>query len=328
MLKHRCKKIAGFTLVELLVVITILAVLIGLLLPAVQAAREAARRISCQNNLKQLGLALHNHHTAFNHFPPGRNVPLPAVFSTHAYLLPHAEGLAYNQIDLKSPPITFSLASGVVLDGSVNYPAATTTMPIFVCPSDRNSSGKLPGSEFAATNYAACSGSGLLNAGSLNNADGIFFAGSTISFRDIADGSSNTIAFGERLTGRGKSTGTNVNHSPQYEMWEIADRSAPSIQACAVRTHGSWYAYRGEKWIIGNYGNTLYNHFYVPNSLSCDCMNILQQCGFMSARSAHPSGVVVLLGDGSVRFASQSIDVQVWRDLSTRDGGEFAVAIE
>ncbi len=318
---HRRSIRAGFTLVELLVVISIIGVLVALLLPAVQAAREAARRMSCQNNLKQLGLALHNHDSTYGRFPAGRGA-FPGVFSAHTYLLPFAEGVVYHQIDLGSPPITFTLANGSVLDGSSNYPAAITVLPLFVCPSDSTSNGRVPGSEFAATNYAACSGSGQVAFGSLNNADGMFFTDSSIAFRDIIDGSSNTIAFSERLTGRGKPSSTSTHVAAQLDMWEIADISSPTPPACAARERGSWYASRGEKWIMGNYGNTLYNHFYPPNADRSDCMNVRQQSGLMSARSSHAGGVVVLLGDGSVRFTAQSIDLTVWRHLSTRDAQE------
>src|SRR3954471_16543891 len=127
----------GFTLIELLVVIAIIAVLAGLLLPAVQKVREAAARTACANNLKQIGLALHHHHDAYRRFPPGRGAPLPVVFSAHAYLLPflEQEGLK-NRIDFSAPPTTFSVAGGPTYDGSANFPAATAVVKTFLCPSD------------------------------------------------------------------------------------------------------------------------------------------------------------------------------------------------
>lgn len=315
----------AFTLVELLVVLAIVAILVGLLLPAVQSAREAARAIACKNNAKQLGLALHNHHATYKRFPPGRGAPFPAVFSAHSYLLPFAEGLAFDHIDWNSPPISFSLASGSVLDGSANYVAATSSLSIFVCPSDPNSGGKIPGSEYAATNYAACAGSGLVRNGSLNDADGLFFSGSKIGFRDITDGSSNTVAFSERLVGRGMVTSGGVHHATRFAMWEIGDVTEPTAQACTSRANGSWYFFRGEKWIMGNYGNTLYNHFYGPNATQADCMNIRQQSGLMSARSLHAGSVVVLWADGSVRSIDQQIDLGLWQSLSTRDEAKSVV---
>lgn len=309
----------AFTLVELMVVLSIIAILVGLLLPAVQSARETARSIACKNNLKQLGLALHNHHATYNRFPPGRGTPFPGVFSAQSYLLPFAEGLAYEHIDWDSPPISFTLASGNILDGSANYFAATSPFSIFICPSDPNSGGKVPGSEYAATNYAACVGSGLVRNGSLTEADGLFFSASKIGFRDIMDGSSNTVAFSERLVGRGTVASNDGSSAPTYAMWEIGDVTAPTPQACASKANGSWYALRGEKWIMGNYGNTLYNHFYGPNASNEDCMNVRQQSGLMSARSLHMGNVSVLWADGSVRSVGQQIDLDLWQSFSTRD---------
>lgn len=319
----------AFTLVELLVVLSVIAILISLLLPAVQMAREAGRRISCQNNLKQLGLAMHNHHAAFQQFPPGRGTPFPGTFSAHAYLLPYCEGLAFNLIDFHSPPITFTLASGKVLDGSNNFAAATSVLPIFQCPSDPNQNGRLLNSEFAATNYAACSGTGQVDYGSLTDADGVFFSGSNTRFRDLTDGSSHTVAFSERVVGPGIAvplTGqvaTDDRQQPPTVMWEISSPAITTPSACADRTNGNWYVQRGEKWIMGNYGNTLYNHYYAPNARWVDCMNIRQQSGLMSARSAHLGGVGVLHCDGSVHFVSNSIDLSIWRGMASRDGGEI-----
>lgn len=312
----------GFTLVELLVVIAVIGGLLALLLPAVQTAREAARRMSCQSNQKQLGLALHNHQAALGRFPAGRGA-FPFVFSSLARLLPYCEGTAYREIDFSAPPITFSLANGTIVDGSTNYVAATTITPIFLCPSDPNAAGRLSGSDFAATSYAACAGSAQIGWGSLTDADGIFYSDSKIRIADLTDGSSNTIAFSERLGGRGPQTGTQIVPSIRMEMWEIADASAPTPEQCTNRSNGSWYMLRGEKWIMGNYGNTLYNHYYRPNSSQYDCMDIRQQSALMAARSAHGGGVNTLRADGSVHFVAEQIDLSTWRGLSTRQGNEI-----
>ena len=318
----RVRRIRGVTLVELLVVVAVISVLVSLLLPAVQAARESARRLACQNNLKQLGLALHNRQSAFGSFPPGRGTPFPGTFSAHAYLLPFCEGLVYREIKFGSPPITFTLASGKVLDGTPNLAAASTVMPLFLCPSEPQGYGRVNGSKFAATNYAACTGSGKVNHGSLTKADGVFYAGSETRFREILDGSSHTVAFSERQLGPGGPNTDSEFRHPRANMWEIADVSEPSPAACQMRSNGNWYVQRGEKWIMGNYGNTLYNHYYGPNAAAWDCMNIRQQSGLMSARSSHTGGVNATLCDGSVRFVSDSIDVAVWRGLGTRAGQE------
>ena len=311
------------TLVELLVVLAVISVLVSLLLPAVQSAREAARRISCQNNLKQLGLAMHNHHTAHRSFPAGRGAPFPGTFSAHAYLLPYCEGIVFNEINFAAPPISFTLADGTLMDGAKNYPAATTVMPLFLCPSDPNSHGRVSGSEFAATNYAACAGSGTLDNGTLVDADGVFYSASYTRMRDITDGSSHTIAFSERLVGTGASWQASHSGKATVDMWEIGSVTPPSPSTCASRGNGSWYSLRGEKWIMGNYGNTLYNHYHGPNSPRFDCMNIRQQSGQMAARSAHSGGVAAVLCDGSVRFFSDGVDLELWRGLGSRDGGEI-----
>ncbi|MEM9646691.1 MAG: DUF1559 domain-containing protein, partial [Planctomycetota bacterium] len=189
---------SAFTIVELLTTLTVISVLAGLLLPAVQSSREAARLMSCQNKLRQMTLAMHNHHSVTKRYPPGRAAPFPRVFSAHVFLLPYCEGVAHDAVDRSSPPITFTLSSGRVLDGSSNLNAATTTFPLFMCPSEISNEGRVHGSIYGSTSYAACSGSGAVNHGTLKNADGVFFSDSKVGFRDLFDGSSHTIAFSER----------------------------------------------------------------------------------------------------------------------------------
>jgi len=322
---RRCahaKTRTGFTLIELCVVIAVIALLIALLLPAVQQARESSRRIACSNNLHQLGVALHNFHSTFQRFPPGRGDPLPGVFSAHAYLLEHLEQASVRQIiDFQKAPTTFTVAGGVVHDGTVNLPAATARLSVLQCPSDPLAGG-VPGSEFGSTNYAANAGSGLKQWGSLTDADGVFFKGSRIGLRDITDGSTQTVAMSERINGPGQQASGDIESDVQRLMLEIPGGNDTTPAVCAVPSSGNCYRERGAKWILGNYGNTLYDHYYSPNASTWDCMNLQQQKALTAARSLHPGGVMTLLCDGSVRFTSNSIDQSLWRALATRQSGE------
>lgn len=306
----------AFTLIELLVVVAIIAVLVGLLLPAVQRVRAAASRLSCQNNLKQIGLALHNHQAALGRLPPGRGAPAPAIFSPHAYLLPHLEqdnlrGL----IDFTAPPAAFTVPPATVYDGARNYPAATTLVRTLVCPTDPTG-GRVPGSAFAGTSYAASAGSGA-NSGALAGADGVFFLGSAVRLEDVADGTSNTAAFAERPVGGG-GVGPGDARRVMLEIPGGGDTTATTCQPA----NGAWNTERGAKWIVGNYGNTLYNHAEPPNPPGPDCLNATQQKGRLAARSAHAGGANVLLCDGGVRFARDAIAVRAWQAMATRAGGE------
>lgn len=312
---------SGFTLIELLVVIAIIGVLMALILPAVQAAREASRRSACSNNLKQLGLALHQFHDVRGHFPPGRGGPTPLVFSPQAFLLPHVEqnGL-YNQLDLSSAPTNLFIA-GVPYSGAANAAAASEVVGVLRCPSDP-AAGRVTSSAFGGTNYVGCTGSGAIDNGTIARADGVFFLTSHVRFRDLSDGASHTAAFSERTLGTGLALETDTPYDGLYIL-ELSNSVTVTPGNCETPSSGSWYSQRSGKWILGNYGNTLYNHHYPPNTERWDCMNLAQQKGFLAARSYHPGGVQLLLCDGSVHFASDTIDSTVWRGLSTRTGGEI-----
>jgi prepilin-type N-terminal cleavage/methylation domain-containing protein/prepilin-type processing-associated H-X9-DG protein len=299
----------GFTLVELLVVIAIVALLVGLLLPVVQRVRAAAARLSCANNLKQLGLALHAHHDAAGALPAGRGTPTPLIFSPHARLLPFIEQENVGRLlDFNSPPADFTVPPSTAYSGAANLPAAATPVKTFVCPADPGN-GRVPTSAYAGTSYAACAGSGA-NSGWLTRADGVFFLGSAVRLTDIADGTSNTAAFSERPVGNATRL-----------MLELPGNPDTTAATC-VPAAGSWNAERGAKWVVGNYGNTLYNHATPPNPPPPDCLNATQQKGAMAARSDHTGGVNLLLCDGSVTFVRDAVAVATWQALATRAGGE------
>ena len=317
---HHDRRIA-FTLVELLVVIAIIGILIGMLLPAVQQVREAARRIQCSNRLRQLALAAHNYESAYGHLPAGRGAPLPSVFSAHARLLPLMEQSALeSQIAYQQAPTTFSTGANL-WDGSMNLSAARQVVPLLLCPSDAIQ-GRVPGSDFAATNFAFCAGSGTIDSGTLGAAcDGVFFSASEVSLADISDGTSNTAMVSERLLGNGQSSVTApMNEREQRRtMLELPFGQIPTADQCD--SDGQPNALRGERWIFGNYGNTLYNHGRVPNDLRLDCMSATQQQGFMAARSAHSGGVNFARCDGSVKFVDDTITPSVWQEIGSRNGG-------
>src|SRR5262245_12830971 len=194
----------GFTLIELLVVTAIIAVLIALILPAVQRAREAARRSECVNNLKQIGIALHNYEGAYSVFPASR-LNFPHNWSALAMLLPFAAGAnQFNAINFSFPSPSTPLPE--------NMTATASIIQIFLCPSDPQPQ---VNRAFGPNNYVANSGTGTINGGILNagagpgDPDGVFFSGRCLSIKQIADGTSGTVAFSETIRGSGaKTTGT------------------------------------------------------------------------------------------------------------------------
>lgn len=317
---------SAFTLVELLVVIAIIGILVGLLLPAVQAAREAARRMSCSNNLKQLGLALHNYESANRVFPPG-SMGYPFVWSAQAKLLPYVEqSNLQNLLNFTVPPMV-NFGSGFDANlVAANDNAAKTKLTLLLCPSDQDS---VPGSAYGGISYPACAGSAInLTAtendsrfGSISNADGVIFSLSRIGFRDITDGTSHTVAFSEHLLGDGQdSLPSGTDYRRRVIQLPAATQTTPS--ACDPASAPLWSGQRGAKWVNGHLADTMYNHYYSPNSKLPDCHNGYHNYAITGARSNHSGGVQVARCEGGVQFISDSIDLTIWRALATRAGGE------
>ena len=323
----------GFTLVELLVVIAIIGILIALLLPAVQAAREAARRMQCANNLKQLGLAAHNYYDRFGHLPAGDPQvacpDYPAIparlyrWSALAMLTPYLEqSNVHNALNLNVPlyghtGVYQGPGYGVHPD---NQEPVTRKVPLFLCPSDLRQAVQ---AEYAASNYRACWGSGLAPWTIYTNTvtDGVFHEASHTRFEDILDGTSNTALFSESTLGSGE-TGVTLTERNGREVI-VSLSTLPLTDAKCSVLGASVDTSRGARWVDGWPRYTGYDHSHGPNSRVADGavvspMRALQ----IAARSQHPGGVNVLLCDGSGRFVSDSIHAETWHALASRNGGE------
>jgi len=331
---------SGFTLIELLVVIAIIAVLIGLLLPAVQKVREAASRAKCQNNLKQIGLACHNYHDA--------NGRLPACIWYEATLttatpqttplvpmLPYFEQAAkYNQFDLTMNVHT----------STTNERARTQDMPILLCPSDQSDAffsltvnGNVE--KLGRTNYQASIGANAWHQNPDELTGGAFYihtaAGSGrnkgVKIEDVKDGTSNTSLYGE--VKRGVTAGASVTASAgsptrimalDFGTWDAGGAQADLVPPTACATSPAMYDYTGLQYHRAGVPWTwAYSHTMLPNDPAQDCVrSVGLNKMHIAARSYHSGGVNIVRVDGSVGFFRDSIAIAVWRAFGTRSGGE------
>lgn len=321
---------AGFTLIELLVAIGVISLLIALLLPAVQQAREAALRAQCASQLRQIGLALHNYVDVYGRTPGAikrwvidtgtRREHIYRNLSPQAQLLPYLDQSdLWHRIDLRE-------AGDFTYDdppsSNVNADVMFQPIPVFRCPSEPTSPG--------VNSYRICTGSSPLHVKRLSETPGVdsgllgigtSYAG--VRFADVPDGLSTTAAFSERVFGD--------FDSDIYTPWtDFADVPLHSgtlpdqvAQDCSrtSASPSSHRSYLGATWLITSLQFTQYNHVLTPNSTTPDCAN--NRGGqAMTARSLHSRGVNLLLLDGSVRFVAGTIDTSVWRAIASMSGGE------
>jgi len=325
----------GFTLIELLVVIAIIAILIALLLPAVQQAREAARRTPCKNNLKQIGLALHNYMDVHNTFPSGGvyGSSVSMLWSAQTMILPYLDQGNLRGLINTDYPLLMTVGGVSNQIHPDNATGVKTHLTIYKCPSDPG--GVYEDDRFAPTNYLACMGSGANGgidersaAGALP--DGAFYRNSRTRAADFTDGMSNTVVMAERTVGQGGTVAPTTAASaldPRKVTLLAIDWSIPGTTPIDEATHCSsaspidWLETANHRYVEGALSSALYNHHFPPNYKGFDCIRNYSN-GYKSARSYHTGIVNSLLGDGAVRSVSDSVDTTLWRALSTRSGQE------
>lgn len=315
---------SGFTLVELLVVIAIIGVMVSLLLPAVQAAREAARRMQCQNQMKQLALAVHNYESTYRMLPyyPAESTGL----SPQARLLPFIEQANLDQRIDYSQPLMFGSGPNVTLNPQ--YSAITdSALPVLRCPSESGDPYLIDGDvRWAGGNYLFNIGSGPgLNycRTATHRPDGLFWGGAQTKLRDITDGTSNTILMAEGLFGGRDAVSTTVLTDPRRQMRRASGGGGVCTRTAEELTAAEPVGYVGTRagaWLRAASFHVTINGFYAPNSPYPDTSH--HGDVVTSSRSQHPGGVLGSLADGSVRFVSDSVNLATWRALFTRAGGE------
>jgi prepilin-type N-terminal cleavage/methylation domain-containing protein len=319
----------GFTLIELLVVIAIIAILIALLLPAVQQAREAARRTQCKNNLKQIGLALHNYHDVYKYFPPGRTRNTYTGI-TDAWYTGNVSWMPRILAQIDQAPvfngIDWNLGFGTsatdgdkgVNDDSPNG-ARRQIFEAFRCPTDPGNgqvswtdptgaqvTGVAPNGAYGPTNYAGCVGNDW-RIRSNQAVRGLFGQNSRIGIRDVMDGTSNVIVVSELIIG--------------FPRLDANDDNAGNCPTTGTKNTGSTQQ-AGFSYFYNYFPHAaMFSTYTPPNSKrTWDC-GINSDRVNQAARSLHTGGVHALLCDGSVRFINENIDIRTWQNLGDKSDG-------
>ena len=332
---QREKHTAGFTLVELLVVIAIIGTLIGLLLPAVQSARESARRMGCQNNLRQLGLALANSESGYGSYPPSLSWPgtsiddatAGAVWSAQARLLPFVEELAIGAEIRRQLAVPYDAAT--LSDGRL---IAGLAIPVLLCPSEFQTEPRTNanGPYHAPLNYAVNLGTWLVfDPTTMRGGNGAFAPNSRYTPGSFRDGLSKTIALAEVKT-----------YTPYYRNAGLSSPSMPGTPQSICALGGTFKTNTGHtEWVDGRGHQTGFTSTFPPltdvtclegsTAVDVDWTNQQEAKSFtaptaaaITSRSGHPGLVNYVLMDGSVQTASNGTDPRVWQALSTRAGGE------
>lgn len=335
----------GFTLIELLVVIAIIAVLIALLLPAVQQAREAARRSQCKNNLKQMGLALHNYASTYEYLPPSMAIN-PAVtgnssWSVHGRIMPYLDQVAfYNKIDLQQS--WSSAVNGPIVSGN--------RVPVYICPSDAKSdlARTTSGVTLYCLNYGVNFGTWFVfEPATGRGGDGLFYPNSKLRLENISDGTSNTLMASEVKSW----TAYTRNAPPPSQFVPTPPASVAEVGLCAdagikdriqpATADGTGHT----EWANGHSHHSGFTTTLPPNTVvtwtdggvtydvdfasrqeGSDVMNASYSA--LTSRSYHVGMVNSLMADGSVKSVGKNISLTVWRSAGTRAGGEVVNGLE
>ncbi len=334
-IRMRYRLRSAFTLIELLVVIAIIAVLIGLLLPAVQAAREAARRAQCVNNLKQIGLAVHNYADTWGSFPLGE---MPGGLSPQVGILPFMEqSPIYNAIN-------FNAGVRWIWTDPSTLTVGRARISSFVCPSEPNTANASDGFSFWASNYAWNSGTWWPRTKSW---DGLFgrsydddaglrpFSQATFGFAAVSDGTSNTLLVAEVANGPLTPGVARTRVSDCYQVTGLTKDStvqqATSVcnainwQSGPIPWNGNW-RYKGYAWVEGSIWRNWFNTIRTPNQTCCTLSTVSWWYIMKPASSYHPGIANAALADGSVKAFKETINQTIWMGLSTRAGGEVMSA--